>query len=99
MTYYKKNTDQIIIKNSTFEGLHFIGFFQGFSHKGRTYEEVAKALSKEAWHGWREFSTKGILIGRGLYRKPTSEEYEKRKAWHEEQEAKAIASIIEIETR
>lgn len=99
MTYYKKNTDQIIIKNSTLEGLRFIGFCQGFSRKGKTYEEVAKALIRDAWHGWREFSTKGILIGRNLHRKPTHEEYSKRKARHEEQEAKAIASIIEIEAR
>lgn len=99
MTYYKKNTDLVIIKNSKIEGLKFYGHCQGFSRKGRTYEDVLNQLKRDAWSGWREFSTKGVLVGRGVYRKPTKEEFENRKAFHEEQERKAIASIIEIEGR
>lgn len=99
MTYYKKGTDTIIIKNSNLEGLRFYGHCQGFSRKGRTYEEVAKRLVSDAWCGWKQFSTKGIQISRFAWRKPTPEEYAKRKAWHEEQEAKALATIIEIEAR
>ena len=99
MTYYKKGTNTIIIKNSTIEGLHFYGHCQGFSRKGKTYEEVRKQLVRDAWCGWREFSTKGKLVGRGIHRKPTKEEFEARKAFHEEEEKRAIASIIEIEAR
>ena len=99
MTYYKKGTDTIIIKNSTIEGLHFYGHCQGFTRKGKTYEEVKKLLVRDAWSGWREFSTKGKLVGRGIYRKATKEELEARKTFHEEQEKLALATIIEIEAR
>lgn len=99
MTYYKKDSDIVIIKNSNLEGLRFYGHCQGFTRKGKTYEDVAKLLTRDAWTGWREFSTKGIQTSRFSWRKPTPEEYAKRKAWHEEEEARAIATIIEIEAR
>ena len=99
MTYYEKNTNTIILKNSKREGLHFIGWSQGFSKTGKTREEVVDALRKEAWTGWNTFVRKGKLIGRNLYRKPTDAEFAKRKAWHEDQEARALATIIEIEAR
>lgn len=98
MTYYEKNTDTIILKDSNRADLHFIGWCDGYI-AGSTYEEVADKLRKRAWAYWNTFEKKGILCGRNLYRKPTKEEYARRKEDHEKREARAINTIIEIEAR